>query len=43
MIAWIATLFLLGQAEVTSPTSELSAEAQALIAPVLETDRKSVV
>lgn len=37
MITWIATLFLLGQAETSSLSDELSAEARALIAPVLET------
>ncbi|HAC00969.1 DUF6624 domain-containing protein [Brevundimonas naejangsanensis] len=37
MITWIATLFLLGQAETSSLSDELSAEARALIGPVLET------
>ena len=37
MITWIATLFLLGQAERSSLSDELSAEARALIGPVLET------
>ena len=37
MIAWIATLFLLGQAETSAISDELSAEARALIGPVLET------
>ncbi len=37
MITWIAALFLLGQAEVSSFSGELSAEARTLIAPVIET------
>ena len=37
MIALIATLLLSGQTEASSPSDELSAEARALIAPVLAT------
>lgn len=36
MIAWIAMLVLVGQADVSSPSGRLSNEAQTRIAPVLE-------